>query len=65
MGKTYRKEKTFGPKKKKRLNNSRDLPDYQNDTNWDNTPFVTTDNDEEEEEYAKTIRIKERPDIDG
>ena len=31
MGRTYRREKTFGTPRRPKLNNHRDLPDYQDD----------------------------------
>lgn len=50
MGKTFRREKSYGPRMK-RLNNHRDLPDYQEQ-----------DLDEEEEgyHYAKRLHTEER-----
>jgi len=31
MGRTFRREKTYGQPRRSRLNNHRDLPDYQDD----------------------------------
>jgi hypothetical protein len=31
MGRTFRREKTYGQPRRPRLNNHRDLPDYQDD----------------------------------
>lgn len=58
MGKTFRKEKSFKPKRKP-LNNHRDIPD--NDVPLVDDDLVSPDDEEEAERYyGEKLRIKER-----
>lgn len=67
MGKTFRREKTWGRKKENRnmgskpkLNTHRDLPDYSNLGEDPDSPY---DELEAEEYYAKALHPQERNDL--